>query len=117
LAANLNVYLHCLMLDGMNRGGGDGVPAIVELAAPTDDELHALLQTRITWLMKLLTRRSVLVVDMGQTCEAEPSAEAAKARTLRLLQAAAVTYCIAFGSRAGQEVLTRKKQLTQIQDK
>ena len=117
LAANLNVYLHRVVMDGVHRGGGDGVPAIVELAAPTDDELHALLQTRITRLTKLLTRRNVLVEDMGQTCEAEPNAEAAKARTLRLLQAAAVTYRIAFGSRAGQKVLTRTKQLTQIQDK
>jgi hypothetical protein len=65
LAANLNAQLYCLMLDGVYRGGGDGVPAIVELAAPTDEELHALLQTRITRLTKLLTRRSVSVVDMG----------------------------------------------------
>ena len=117
LAANLNLHLHCLVLAGLYRGGDDAVPAIVELAAPTGEELHALLQTRITRLTKLLTRRNVLVEDMGQTCEAEPSAEAAKARTLRLFQAAAVTYRIAFGSRAGWKVLTRTKQLTQIQDK
>ena len=34
--------------------------------APTDDELHALLQTVIARLMKMLTRRGVLVEDMGQ---------------------------------------------------
>jgi hypothetical protein len=31
------------------------------LAPPTDDELHALLQTIITRLMKMLTRQDVLV--------------------------------------------------------
>ena len=42
-------------------------PAFVEASAPTDDELHALLQTVIARLMKMLTRRGVLVEDMGQT--------------------------------------------------
>ena len=105
-AANLNIHLHCLVLDGVYRGGGDGVPAFVEVAAPTDDELHTLLQTLITRLMKLLTRRGVLVEDMGQTYLAEPDADGDEARTLRPLQAAAVTYRIAFGPRAGQKVLT-----------
>ncbi|OYU93018.1 MAG: IS91 family transposase, partial [Burkholderiales bacterium PBB5] len=66
-AANLNVHLHYLVPDGVYQGGGDGVPAFVEVAAPTDDELHALLQALITRLMKLLMRRGVLVEDMGQT--------------------------------------------------
>jgi hypothetical protein len=35
------------------------------------DEMHALLQTIITRLMKLLTRRGVLVEDTGQTYLAE----------------------------------------------
>jgi len=56
--------------------------------------------------MTLLTRRGVLVEDMGQTWLAEPQAEGEEARTLRPLQAAAVTYRIAFGPRAGQKVLT-----------
>ncbi len=76
------------------------------MAAPTDDELHTLLQTLITRLMKLLTRRGVLVEDTGQTYLAEPDADGDEARTLRPLQAAAVTYRIAFGPRAGQKVLT-----------
>ena len=50
--------------------------------------------------------RGVLVEDMGQTWLAEPQAEGEEARTLRPLQAAAVTYRIAFGPRAGQKVLT-----------
>jgi hypothetical protein len=51
-------------------------------------------------------RRGVLVEEMGQTYLAETDAEGEEARTLRPLQAAAVTYRIAFGPRAGQEVLT-----------
>ncbi|MCE2692604.1 MAG: transposase, partial [Rubrivivax sp.] len=77
----------------------------IEAASPTDDELHALLQSVIERLMKLLTRRGVLVEDMGQTYLAEPDADGEEARTLRPLQAAAVTYRIAFGPRAGQKVL------------
>jgi hypothetical protein len=105
-AANLNIHLHCLVLDGVYRRGADGSPAFIEADAPTDDELHALLQTVIARLMKMLTRRGVLVEDMGQTWLAEPDADGEEARTLRPLQAAAVTYRIAFGPRAGQKVVT-----------
>jgi hypothetical protein len=56
--------------------------------------------------MKLLTRRGVLVEEMGQTYLAEPDAEGDEARTLRPLHAAAITYRIAFGPRAGHKVLT-----------
>jgi hypothetical protein len=106
LAANLNIHLHCLVLDGVYRCGADGAPAFVEVDAPTDDEVPALLQTLIARLMRMLTRRGVLVEEMGQTYLAEPNADAEEARTLRPLQAAAVTYRIAFGPRAGQKVLT-----------
>ena len=64
-AANLNIRLHCLVLDGVYRRGIDGAPEFVEVPEPTDE-----------------------------------------ARTLRPLQAAACTYRIAFGPRAGQKVLT-----------
>ena len=76
------------------------------MGSPTDDELHALLQAIITRLMKMLTRRGVLVEDMGQTYLAEPDADSEETRTLRPLQAAAITYRIAFGPRTGQKVLT-----------
>ena len=79
-----------------------GRPTFVETGEPTDDQVHALLQTLIARLMKMLTRRGVLVQDMGQTWLAEPDADGEEARTLRPLQAAAVTYRIAFGPRAGQ---------------
>ena len=105
-AGNLNIHLHCLVLDGVYRCGADGAPAFIETDAPTDDELHALLQTVINLLMKMLTRRGVLVEEMGQTHLADPDADGEEARTLRPLQAAAVTYRFAFGHRAGQKVLT-----------
>jgi hypothetical protein len=40
---------------------------------------------------------------MGPTYLADPEADGEEARTLRPLQAAAVTYRIAFGPRAGQK--------------
>jgi hypothetical protein len=105
-AAKLNIRLQCLVLDGVYRCDTAGAPIFVEAAAPTDEELHALLQTVIARLMKMFTRRGVLVEDMGQTYLAEPDADGEETRTLRSLQAAAVTYRIAFGLRAGQKVLT-----------
>ncbi|EHR71157.1 Putative transposase [Burkholderiales bacterium JOSHI_001] len=65
-AANLNIRLHCLVLGSVNRCDADGAPAFVEADAPNDDESHALLQTLINRLMKLLTRRCVLVEVAGQ---------------------------------------------------
>jgi hypothetical protein len=79
-AGNLNNHLHGLLLDGVYRCGADGVPQFVEAGSPTDDEVHALLQTLIARLMKMLTRRGVLVEDMGQTYLAEPDADGEEAR-------------------------------------
>jgi len=55
---------------------------------------------------RLLTRRGVLVEEQGQTYVADSDGDSDEARTLRPLQAAACTYRIAFGPRAGQKVLT-----------
>jgi hypothetical protein len=84
-AANLNIHLHCLVLDGVYRCDADGAPSFVEADAPTDQELHALLHTIIARLMRMLTRRGVLVEDMGQTWLAEPDSGSEEACTLRLL--------------------------------
>jgi hypothetical protein len=91
------------VLDGVYWRGVDGVPSFVEVNAPTDDELHALLQTLITRLMKLLKRRGVLIEEMGQTYQVAHNFDADDPRTPRPLQAAAITYRIAFGPRAGQK--------------
>ncbi len=85
-AANLNIHLHCLVLDGVYRRGADGVPDFVEAGAPTDEELHALLQTVIARLMKMLTRQAGR--GHGQTYLTEPDTDGEDARTLRPLQAA-----------------------------
>ena len=106
-AANLNIHLHCLVLDGVYRRSAEGAPQFVEVAAPTDEALQAVLHRIITRLMGLLTRRGVLVEEEeGSTYIADNDGDSDEARTLRPLQAAACTYRIAFGPRAGQKVLT-----------
>jgi hypothetical protein len=94
------------VLDGVYRCDTDGEPVFVEVPAPTDEMLQTVLHKIITRLMKLLTRRGVLVEEQGQTYMADSDADSDEARTLRPLQAAACTYRIAFGPRAGQKVLT-----------
>ncbi len=105
-AANLNIHLHCLVLDGVYRCDTDGEPVFVEVPAPTDEALQTVLHKVITRLMKLLTRRGVLVEEEGSSYMADSDGDSDEARTLRPLQAAACTYRIAFGRRAGQKVLT-----------
>jgi hypothetical protein len=105
-AANLNIHFHCLVLDGVYRCDTDGEPVFVEVPAPTDEALQTVLHKIITRTMKLLTRRGVLVEEEGSTYMADSDADSDEARVLRPLQAAACTYRIAFGPRAGQKVLT-----------
>lgn len=89
-AANLNIHLHCLVLDGVYRPGADGAPVFTE----------------VTRTMKMLTRRGVLLEEQGRTYMADNDSDSDEARALRPLQAAACTYRIAFGPHAGQKVLT-----------
>ena len=51
-AANLNIHLHCLVLDGVYRRSADGTPEFVEAPAPTDEALQAVLHKIITRLMQ-----------------------------------------------------------------
>ena len=90
------------MLDGAYRRSDSG-PVFVEVPAPTDEQLQALLHRIITRLMKLLTRRGVLVEEEqgGSSYLADGEADSDEARALRPLQAAACTYRIAFGPRVG----------------
>ena len=55
-AANLNIHLHCLVLDGVYRRGIE-TPEFVEAPAPTDEALQSVLLKIITRTMKMLTRR------------------------------------------------------------
>ena len=90
----------------MYRRGIDGTPEFVEVPEPTDEALQAVLHKIITRTVKLLTRRGVLVEEEGSTYIANNDSDSDEARTLRPLQAAACTYRIAFGPRAGQKLLT-----------
>lgn len=105
-AANLNIHLHCLVLDGVYRCDDDSEPQFVAAAPPTDEELARLLQTMISRMLRMLTRRGVLEQEAGQTWLADTDSDADQASALWPLQAAAVTYRIAFGPRAGHKVLT-----------
>jgi len=69
----------------------EGEPVFVEVPAPTDEALQVVLHKVIIRLIKLLTRRGVLVEEQGQTCVADSDGDSDQARTLRPLQAAACT--------------------------
>ena len=60
-AANLNIHLHCLVLDGVYRSR-EGAPVFHEAHAPTMEELQALLAKIIT---RILTSR--FSPDRGQS--------------------------------------------------
>ena len=55
-AANLNIHLHCLVLDGGYRRSV-GVPVFDEVRAPTIEQLHHLIGQIITRFMKLLAHQ------------------------------------------------------------
>ena len=78
-AANLIIHLHCLVLDGVYRRT-DGEPVFVEVPAPTDEDLQALLHKIIGRSMKLLTRRGVLLEEQGSTYLANGDADSDDAR-------------------------------------
>ena|SRR5215831_14969171 len=102
-AANLNIHLHCLVLDGVYRGA-EGGPQFQNAHAPTRNELRDLLDRIEARLMKMLTRQGHLMEEQGMTYLADIGMDT----PLRSLQAAACTYRIAFGPRAGQKVLSMR---------
>jgi len=72
----LNIHLHCLVLDGvyLNR---DGVAVFHEAAAPTVEELEALLAKIITRTMRTLTRLGVLIEEPEGSYLAETDTDGA----------------------------------------
>ena len=100
-AANLNIHLHCLVLDGVYRATGD-VAVFYRVRNPTTEELQVLLGRIIKRIMKLLTRQGYLVEEQDRIYMAETETDSA----MTPLQSAACTYRIALGPRAGQKVLT-----------
>jgi hypothetical protein len=75
-AANLNIHLHCLVLDGVYRNS-EGRAAFHEVAAPTSEELQVLLAKIITRIMRLLTKQGFLIEEQGTTYLAEADSESA----------------------------------------
>ena len=73
----------------MYRRGTDGAPEFVEVAAPTDETLLAVLHKIITRTMKLLTLRGLLIEEQGQTCRADNGSDSDEAHAHRPLQTAA----------------------------
>jgi hypothetical protein len=99
-AANLNIHLHCLVLDGVYRRT-EGKPVFEQARAPSRDELAGLLDKIIARLLKRLTRSGHLVEEEGMRylADIDPNSP------LTPLQAASCSYRIALGPRAGQKVL------------
>ena len=57
-AANLNIHLHGLVLDGVYCLTGEGAPVFHQAPAPSNQQLQTLLDKIIKRVMKLLTVRS-----------------------------------------------------------
>ena len=66
-AANLNIHLHGLVLDGVYHTGAEGAPVFRPAPALTGEELQALLGKIITRVLRLLTREGHLVEEEGVT--------------------------------------------------
>jgi len=103
-AANLNVDLHCLVLEGVYRRT-EGEPIFDAPRAPTGGELAGLLDQTVARLMKMPARSGHLVEEQGMTRLADTDADDPSAS----LQAASCTYRIALGPRAGQKLLSLHK--------
>jgi len=65
-AANLNIHLHCLVLDGVVRRTG-GEPVFQEARAPTGRELQGLLEKIIVRLAKALAGLGDMVQGEGMS--------------------------------------------------
>ncbi len=103
-AANLNIHLHCLILDGVYRPT-DGGSVFQAVPAPTAEQLQTLLTRIIKRVMKILTRKGAL---SEETSGIPYLTDTDHDPALAPLHAAACTYRIALGPRAGQKVLTWK---------
>jgi len=100
-AANLNIHLHCVVLDGVYRTT-EGEPVFQQARAPTTGELQGLLVKIITRIMRVLTRQGYLIEEQAMSYLADIDVD----NPLRALQAASCNYRIALGPRAGQKVLS-----------
>jgi hypothetical protein len=74
-AANLNIHLHCLVLDGVYQIKPNGELAFIQAPAPTDQALQLLLSSIISSIMKRLVCQGVLVQEQDQWHVADGIAE------------------------------------------
>ena len=77
----------------------DGTAVFHEAAAPSSDELEAVLLKIITRTMRLLTRLGALIEEPARTYLAETDTDGA----ITSLQAASCTYRIALGPRLARK--------------
>ena len=103
-AANLNIHLHGLWLDGVYQTAGEageGEPVFQEAVPPTAEQLQTLLDTIIKRILRHLTRAGHLIEEEGEVYLANTDPD----NVLAPLQAASATWRIAHGPRAGRKVL------------
>ena len=105
-AANINIHLHGLVLDGVYCTSAEGAPVFYPAPALTREKLNALLDKIITRILRLLTRLGHLIEEEGVTFVADALGIIDPQNLLAPLQAASCTYRIAFGPRAGRKVLS-----------
>jgi len=63
-AANFNIHLHCLVLDGVYRTQ-NGVAEFCSVRPPMAEQLQSLLSQIIHRIMKALTRNGALIEEEG----------------------------------------------------
>ena len=105
-AANLNFYVHALVLDGVYRTTGEGVTAFHPAPALTGGELQTLLGKSSTRVLRLLTRARHLVEEEDLTYVPAAHGILAPENLLAPLQATSCKYRIVFGPWAGRKVLS-----------
>ncbi len=91
-AVNLNIHLHCLVLDWVYRMQ-NGVPEFCTVHPQATEQLQGLLSQIIQRIMEALTRHGALIEEEGMTYLADIESDAALAQ----LASAACTYRIALG--------------------
>ena len=100
-AANLNIHLHGLWLDGVYQTSAENEPVFHEVAPPAAAQLQTLLGNIIKRILRLLTQAGHLIEEEGMVYLANTDPD----NVLAPLQAAAATWRIAHGPRAGRKVL------------
>ena len=105
-AANLDIHIHGLVLDGVYCTRAEGAPVFRAAPALTNEKLQALLGTIVTRVLRLLTRLGHLVEEEGVSYVADAQGVLDPDNLLAPLQVASCTYRIALGPHAGRKVVS-----------